>query len=356
MLEFQVPPKSDADSIATEDCDDCAIENELESYTTFDSNIFAHENANGDPVEGDDEEDEGEPIYPISKEVTPMPSPSVEIYENDVWKCDFPDSDCIIVAEIHKLSGLGISIEGTVEVEHGVEKRPHHFIRSILSDGPVAKNGTLKPGDEILQVNEHKLQGLQHTEVVRILKELPSNVKMICARGPRSPSIINTSQNFEAFESRSIVPSGHLIGLLKAQSESSLFTSSTNTITDQHRSKSVEQVSGLALWSSEITYVDIEKSERGFGFSILDYQDPLDVDGTVIVVRGLIPNGAAEASNLIFPGDRIVSVADHDLQGKSLDETVAILKTMPVGENIRIGLCRPLSTSDNNISTSESPT
>lgn len=344
-----MPPKSDVDSIATEECDDCQIETELGSFTTLNSNVYGNENVNGDiDLERDSVN---------SKEVTPIQSPIVEIIkDDDSWADDFPDTQ-IVIAEINKLAGLGISIEGTVEVEGGIEKRPHHYIRSILNDGPVAKEGTLRPGDELLQVNEHKLQGLGHTEVVKILKELPCNVKMVCARGSRSPSVINTSQNFEAFESRSIVPSGHLIlqGLLKAQSESSLFTSSTNTITDQQRSKSVEQVSGLALWSNEIVYVDIEKTDRGFGFSILDYQDPLDADGTVIVVRGLIPGGSAEATNLLFPGDRLVSVAEHDLQGKTLDETVAILKSMD-GGFVRIGLCRPLSTSDNNISSPESPT
>lgn len=241
-----------------------------------------------------------------------------------------------------------------MEVEGGIEKRPHHFIRSILRDSPVAKDGILRPGDELLQVNEHKLQGIQHTAVVKILKELPNNVRVVCARG-HAPSIINTSQNLEAFESRSIVPSGHLImqGLLKAQSESSLFTSSTNTntMTDHYRSKSMEQVSGLALWCSEPVLVEIEKTERGFGFSILDYQDPLDPENVLIVVRGLIPGGPAE--NLIFPGDRIVSVGETDLQGSSLDETVAIMKSLPMGI-VRIGLCRPMSSSDNNISSPSS--
>lgn len=345
---MQVPAKSDVDSIATEDCDDCQIETEVGSYATLDSNVYAHENINGDI---DIEKDSSNSI-----EATPIQSPNVEIPKDDDSWADFA-STRIVIAEINKMTGLGISIEGTVEVEGGIEKRPHHYIRSILNDGPVAKEGTLRPGDELLQVNEHKLQGLGHTDVVKILKELPNNVKMVCARGSRSPSVINTSQNLEAFESRSIVPSGHLIlqGLLKAQSESSLFTSSTNTITDQQRSKSVEQVSGLALWSNDVVFVDIEKTDRGFGFSILDYQDPLNADGTVIVVRGLIPGGSAEATNLLFPGDRLVSVAEHNLQDKTLDETVVILKAMPLGV-VRFGLCRPLSTSDNNISSPDSPT
>ncbi|XP_028900256.1 patj homolog isoform X2 [Zeugodacus cucurbitae] len=246
---------------------------------------------------------------------------------------------------------LGISLEGTVDVECGIEKRPHHYIRSILEDGPVGRQGILKPGDELLQVNEYKLQGLKHTEVVKILKELPTHVKLVCARGPTAPSVINTSQNPEAFETRSLLPGGHqsLQNLLtKAQSESSLYTSSTATLTDQQRSKSLENVSGLALWSSDVTTIEIEKTEQGFGFSILDYQDPMDAEGTVIVIRGLIRGGAAEATNEIFPGDRLVSVGEHTLHGLDLDEAVAILKGMPVGKT-KLGICRPLSTSDSNI-------
>ena len=51
-----------------------------------------------------------------------------------------------------KDSGLGISLEGTVDVEEGQEVRPHHYIRSILPGGPVGNERTLQPGDELLQV------------------------------------------------------------------------------------------------------------------------------------------------------------------------------------------------------------
>lgn len=59
----------------------------------------------------------------------------------------------IIVAQIRKFaasSGLGISLEGTVDVEGGREVRPHHYIRSILPEGPVGQNGLLRSGDELL--------------------------------------------------------------------------------------------------------------------------------------------------------------------------------------------------------------
>ncbi len=49
-------------------------------------------------------------------------------------------------------SGLGISLEGTVDVEDGKEVRPHHYIRSILPKGPIGLNGVLRSGDELLEV------------------------------------------------------------------------------------------------------------------------------------------------------------------------------------------------------------
>jgi len=37
-----------------------------------------------------------------------------------------------------------------VDVECGREVRPHHYIRSILPEGPVGQNGLLHSGDELL--------------------------------------------------------------------------------------------------------------------------------------------------------------------------------------------------------------
>jgi hypothetical protein len=64
----------------------------------------------------------------------------------------------IQVAQLCKFGeggGLGISLEGTVDVEDGQEVRPHHYIRSILPEGPVGNNGQLHSGDELLEVSSH---------------------------------------------------------------------------------------------------------------------------------------------------------------------------------------------------------
>lgn len=355
------------------------IENEMESHTTIDSSVYA--NDDDYVIDGRDEEEYDDHELAMIEAANHSHQPYHNHHQQGNgtngqeeavdplirhWQSEISSDSKVIVVELNKLSGLGISLEGTVEVEGGVEMHPHHYIRSILEEGPVGRNGVLRPGDELLQVNEHRLQGRRHIEVVQIIKDLPRQVKLVCARGRKPPSVINTSQSPEAFEARSILGPGGLKSLqnlltTKAQSESSLYTSSTATLTDQQRSKSFEQVSGLALWTSEVVFVDVEKTEAGFGFSILDYQDPIDPEGTVIVIRGLIPGGAAEATNLIFPGDRLVYVNSVNLHGMSLDQAVAVLKCVVVGSKVRMGLCRPLTTSDSNIdecpnSAAETPT
>lgn len=48
-----------------------------------------------------------------------------------------------MVNKFSESSGLGISLEATVG---------HHFIRSILPEGPVGRSGKLFSGDELLEV------------------------------------------------------------------------------------------------------------------------------------------------------------------------------------------------------------
>ncbi|KAK9871938.1 hypothetical protein WA026_015188 [Henosepilachna vigintioctopunctata] len=259
----------------------------------------------------------------------------------------------IVVANLTKLKGLGISLEGTVDVENGVELRPHHYIRSILPEGPVGQNGKLCSGDELLEVNGQKLLGIKHVDVVKILKELPNTVRLVCARKNEN-RLINTAQDIEGFEARNIL-GGSLKNLLpqpeqrllKALSDTSINTSSTLTVSDEpnltkEKSRSLEGTN-LAMWTDEIEYIELVKIDRGLGFSILDYQDPIDPKSTVIVVRSLVPNGVAEQDGRITPGDRLISVNDRLIKNATLDEAVQALKSTLPGP-VKLGICKPLAT------------
>lgn len=261
-----------------------------------------------------------------------------------------PDFD-VIVAQIKKFSvgGLGISLEGTVDVEGGREVRPHHYIRSILADGPVGVNGVLRSGDELLEVNGERLLGMNHIEVVAILKELPQDVRMVCGRGKTNlmsfsdDTLKKLSSNFE-----NLLPSSDR--LVKAKSDGSLATatSANDDSFSKLKSRSLEPLTGLAMWSSEPQIIELVKGDRGLGFSILDYQDPLDPNDTLIVIRSLVPGGVAQLDGRLIPGDRLLFVNSINLENASLDQAVQALKGAPKGV-VRIGVAKPLPMTDNSI-------
>lgn len=148
------------------------------------------------------------------------------------------------------------------------------------------------------------------------------------------------------------------------------------------------------MWSEEVLMVELVKSDRGLGFSILDYQvfirliksnyyflivnfhfqDPMSKDETVIVIRSLVPGGVAAWDGRILPGDRLMFVNDVNLSHASLDEAVQVcqenlkiemrgcclievmisfsqaLKGAPKGI-VRIGVSKPIPNPDNSTTT-----
>ncbi|CAH2044810.1 unnamed protein product, partial [Iphiclides podalirius] len=338
---FPVP--SQAENSITE------IEPEPESNTTIDSSVL--------------EVGENEVNEPTQEELDKRFDAILAINVEDIkrkWQEEIGPGKQIIIAEINKLSGLGISLEGTVDVEGGQEVRPHHYIRSVLPDGPVGQQGFLNAGDELLEANEYRLHGLTHTEVVNILKQLPNRVRLVCARsntdsGPRP--LVNLAPDREGFEARKIISGSlnNLTTIVKAQSDTSINTSSTATLTNHSelskKSRSLECVSGLAMWQSKEDIVELVKGDQGLGFSILDYQDPIDPQGTVIVVRSLVPGGVAEKNGEISPGDQVVSVNGVRIKNATLDQAVQALKGSPRGI-VRVGIARPLPPHDSSKSKS----
>ncbi|KAG0711905.1 Patj [Chionoecetes opilio] len=262
-----------------------------------------------------------------------------------------------LVAQLSKFEeggGLGISLEGTVDVEGGREVRPHHYIRSILPDGPVGKNCRLCSGDELLEVNGQKLLGLNHVEVVGILKELPRFVRLVCGRrAPGAPPPLHPidapTAERDTFAARRLV---------KAKSDGSLASSATAATTDtsfnRMKSRSLEPLTGLAMWSSECQVIELSKGDRGLGFSILDYQDPLNPQETVIVIRSLVPGGVAEKDGRLIPGDRLVAVNGTNLENATLDQAVAALKGAPKG-TVSIAVAKPISVLESTGQVSETP-
>ncbi|XP_077028477.1 multiple PDZ domain protein isoform X16 [Agelaius phoeniceus] len=290
------------------------------------------------------ETEQGSPSLPCSASVVNMGT-DVKQQETDFqltsteeaaakikWQRIMGSNYEIVVAVVNKFSessGLGISLEATVG---------HHFIRSILPEGPVGRSGKLFSGDELLEVNDISLLGENHKDVVSILKELPIKVTMVCCR-PVAPPVTQP----EILESLSLsevqlTEKGHIeLGFVG----SSNTEGTTLETADNGQSMEEVQSSSLAMWETEIQHIELEKGSMGLGFSILDYQDPVDPANTVIVIRSLVPGGVAEQDGRLLPGDRLMFVNDINLENGSLEEAVQALKGAPTG-TVKIGVAKPL--------------
>ncbi|KAL0970305.1 hypothetical protein UPYG_G00240130 [Umbra pygmaea] len=238
-----------------------------------------------------------------------------------------PNTD-VVVAQVKKFSessGLGISLEAT---------NGHHYIRSVLPDGPVGRHGKLLSGDELVEVNGISLIGETHKEVVNILKDLPVCVYMACCR----PALLLQSDRHSGqpvLEEFATEPKmlGHLSSFLVPEDSEEAGTGEDVT----------EETLGspLAMWETDIQHMELEKGESGLGFSILDYQDPMDSTKTVIVIRSLVPGGVAEQDGRLLPGDRLMFVNSTNLDNASLEEAVQALKGASYGK-VHIGVAKPL--------------
>ncbi|XP_051044163.1 inaD-like protein [Phodopus roborovskii] len=194
----------------------------------------------------------------------------------------------------------------------------HHYISSVAPGGPVDTLNLLQPEDELLEVNGVQLYGKSRREAVSFLKEVPPPFTLVCCR--------------RLFDDEASVdePRTRENSLLQAEVDRSVDVSAED-----------DDDGELALWSPEVRIVELVKDCNGLGFSILDYQDPLDPTRSVIVIRSLVADGVAERSGELLPGDRLVSVNEFSLDNATLAEAVEVLKAVPPGA-VHLGICKPL--------------
>ncbi|XP_061859229.1 inaD-like protein isoform X2 [Colius striatus] len=194
----------------------------------------------------------------------------------------------------------------------------HHYISSIASDGPAATLGLLQLEDELLEVNGVQLYGKSRREAITFLKEVPPPFTLVCCR--------------RLFDdgSESLVDEPNV-----------RFSPPEQKVKPEEDLNPEEEEGELALWSPDVKVIELEKDKNGLGFSILDYQDPLDPTRTAIVISSLVAGGVAERRGELLPGDRLVFVNEKYLDSTTLAEAVEVLKSVPPG-TVSLGICKPL--------------
>ncbi|NWU89386.1 INADL protein, partial [Upupa epops] len=195
----------------------------------------------------------------------------------------------------------------------------HHYISSIASDGPAPTLGLLQLEDELLEVNGVQLYGKSRREAVTFLKEVPPPFTLVCCRrllDDGRESLVDEPAMRVSPSEQKVKP-------------------------EEDVNPQEEEEGELTLWSPDVEIIKLEKDKNGLGFSILDYQDPLDPARTAIVISSLVAGGVAERGGELLPGDRLVFVNEKSLDNATLEEAVDVLKSVPPGP-VSLGICKPL--------------
>ncbi|RCN49408.1 PDZ/DHR/GLGF domain protein [Ancylostoma caninum] len=161
--------------------------------------------------------------------------------------------------------GLGLSIVGGSDTVLGTV-----VIHEVYPDGAAAHDGRLKPGDQVLEVNNVSLRGVTHDQAISALRRTPPKVRLLIYRDVNLQlSLLDPTQIYNMFE--------------------------------------VELV---------------KKPGRGLGLSIVGRKNEPGV-----YVSEVVKGGAAEADNRLMTGDQILAVNGQDVANSMQEDVAAMLKT-----------------------------
>ncbi|XP_017575117.1 protein scribble homolog isoform X13 [Pygocentrus nattereri] len=160
---------------------------------------------------------------------------------------------------IHKQPGekLGISIRGGARGHAGNPFDPTDegiFISKVSSSGAAARDGRLKVGMRILEVGNHSLLGMTHTEAVRVLRATGDTLVMLVCDGfdPRNAPGIEASPG--------VIANPFASGIVRKNSMESISSIDRDLSPEEIdiMQKEVEMVRETSQWERE----EMEKVER----------------------------------------------------------------------------------------------
>ncbi|XP_044031852.1 protein scribble homolog isoform X23 [Siniperca chuatsi] len=162
---------------------------------------------------------------------------------------------------------LGISIRGGAKGHAG---NPFDatdegiFISKVSSSGAAARDGRLQVGMRILEVNNHSLLGMTHTEAVRVLRAVGDSLVMLVCDGfdPRKETAVEASPG--------IIANPFATGIVRKNSMESISSIDRDLSPEEMdiMQKESEMVRETSQWERE----EMEKVNIGTGPLKLDYK------------------------------------------------------------------------------------
>ncbi|KAJ8416447.1 hypothetical protein AAFF_G00357350 [Aldrovandia affinis] len=297
---------------------------------------------------------------PPSREVPELPErEDGEGEESELQSAAYSNWNQPRKVELYREPGksLGISIVGgrgmgsrlsNGEVMRGI------FIKHILEDSPAGRNGTLKTGDRIVEVDSVDLRDASHEQAVEAIRRAGNPVVFLVQ------SIIHrartTTDSSEEREAPNVAsnsgkpPANRDVGKISPTIPPALFLpmvphvgeTDTDTLTeipdrpalpqdllveedefDYSWKKMIQRYGSLP---GELHMIELEKGKAGLGLSLAGNKDRSRMS---VFVVGIDPCGAAGKDGRILVGDELLEINDQILYGRSHQNASSIIKSVP---------------------------
>ncbi|KAG8595547.1 hypothetical protein GDO81_001550 [Engystomops pustulosus] len=225
---------------------------------------------------------------------------------------------------------LGISIVGgrgmgsrlsNGEVMRGI------FIKHILEDSPAGKNGTLKTGDRIVEVDGIDLRDASHEQAVEAIRKAGNPVIFLVQ------SIINrprASSNSDSDSERTTFSNPVTAPVTSMSSDTAqLGTATFNGDPEKEDEfgyswRKISQRYGNL--PGELHMIELEKGKTGLGLSLAGNKDRSRMS---VFIVGIDPNGAAGKDGRLQIADELLEINGQILYGRSHQNASSIIKCAP---------------------------
>ncbi|KAM9134313.1 FERM and PDZ domain-containing protein 2 [Pangshura tecta] len=189
------------------------------------------------------------------------------------------------------------------------------YVKSVIPRGPADKDGQIKKGDRLLEVDGISLCGITHKQAVECLKKSGQVVTLLLERG-RHKSAEPCPAAKDRTEEKSVIVS--LATPLSASPNGYSFATDDNTFE-----------------------VKLMKNSGGLGFSFLQMEREAceHLGGEIVRIKRLFPGQPAEENGEIEVGDVILAVNEKPIQGLSYQDVLHLLRGAP--RQVTLLLCRP---------------
>ncbi|XP_025906237.1 FERM and PDZ domain-containing protein 2 [Nothoprocta perdicaria] len=260
----------------------------------------------------------------LSRNLAPKSGPKIPVLSVDNLDVEEADSSQVpSLAETHSNDTYTVELvkeDGTfgISVTGGINTSVRHggiYVKSIIPGGPADKDGQIKIGDRLLEVDGMSLCGVTHKQAVERLKKSGQIAKLVLERGHNQLADLCPSAKAKKEDQGAVVPV-------------------TTSLTDGGKNYSF-------VTDENIFEVKLTKNSGGLGFSFLQMETDAceHLGGAIVRIKRLFPGQPAEENGQIEVGDIILAVNGKPIHGLLYQDVLHLLRGAP--PEVTLVLCRP---------------